>query len=87
VTKCNLIVGTTNNIAPMSTSIRQAAQGLIKKGEVISDGLLNMVEMAFRAYDPCMSCATHALPGRMPLEVRLLDSGGQLVERLTRGID
>jgi F420-non-reducing hydrogenase large subunit len=87
VTKCNLIVGTTNNIAPMSASIRQAAQGLIKKGEVISEGVLNMVEMAFRAYDPCMSCATHALPGHMPLEVRILDSTGQLVERLSQGID
>ncbi len=86
VTECNLIVGTTNNIAPMSISIRQAAQGLIKKGEVISEGLLNMVEMAFRAYDPCMSCATHALPGRMPLEVRILDSTGQLVERLSQGL-
>ena len=87
VTRCNLIVGTTNNIAPMSASIRQAAQGLIKKGEVISEGLLNMVEMAFRAYDPCMSCATHALPGRMPLELRILDSTGQLTERLSQGLD
>jgi F420-non-reducing hydrogenase large subunit len=87
VTSCNLIVGTTNNIAPMSTSIRQAAEGLITKGEVISEGLLNMVEMAFRAYDPCMSCATHALPGRMPLEVRILNSTGQLIERLSQGID
>jgi F420-non-reducing hydrogenase large subunit len=87
VTRCNLIVGTTNNIAPMSTSIRQAAQGLIKKGEVISEGILNMVEMAFRAYDPCMSCATHALPGHMPLEVRILDNAGRLVERLSQGID
>jgi len=87
VVKCNLIVGTTNNIAPISASIRQAAQGLIKKGEVISEGLLNMVEMAFRAYDPCMSCATHALPGSLPLEVRILDSAGQLVERLSQGLD
>jgi F420-non-reducing hydrogenase large subunit len=86
VTRCNLIVGTTNNIAPMSTSIRQAAQGLIKKGQVISEPLLNMVEMAFRAYDPCMSCATHSLPGRMPLEVRIMDSEGQLVQRLSQGM-
>jgi F420-non-reducing hydrogenase large subunit len=64
VVKCNLIVGTTNNYAPMSISIKQAAQGLIKKGKVVSEGLLNMVEMAFRAYDPCMGCATHSLPGR-----------------------
>jgi F420-non-reducing hydrogenase large subunit len=87
VTNCNLVVGTTNNIAPISTSIKQAAQGLIKKGEVISEGLLNMVEMAFRAYDPCMSCATHALPGRMPLEVRIMDDTGEVVELLRQGID
>jgi F420-non-reducing hydrogenase large subunit len=86
VTKCNLIVGTTNNIAPISASIRQAAQGLIKKGQAVSQGLLNMVEMAFRAYDPCMSCATHAWPGGMPLEVRILNDDGQLVERLTQGL-
>jgi F420-non-reducing hydrogenase large subunit len=87
VTKCNLIVGTTNNIAPMSASIRQAARGLIKKGRGVDQGLLNMVEMAFRAYDPCMSCATHAWPGRMPLEVRIMDSGGQLLERLRQGLE
>ena len=84
VVKCNLIVGTTNNYAPIAISIRQAAQGLIKKGEVISEGLLNMVEMAFRAYDPCMSCASHSLPGRMPLEVRIMDSAGEVVERLSQ---
>ncbi len=87
VSKCNLIVGTTNNIAPIAISIKQAAQGLIKRGTVISEGLLNMVEMAFRAYDPCMSCATHALPGQMPLEVRILDSTGEVVERLSQGMD
>jgi len=54
---------------------------------VISEGLLNMVEMAFRAYDPCMSCATHALPGSLPLEVRILDSAGQLVQRLSQGLN
>jgi len=84
VVKCNLIVGTTNNYAPIAISIKQAAQGLIKKGEVISEGLLNMVEMAFRAYDPCMSCASHSLPGRMPLEVRIMDSAGEVVERLSQ---
>ncbi len=87
VVKCNLIVGTTNNYAPIAISIRQAAQGLIKKGEVISEGLLNMVEMAFRAYDPCMSCASHSLPGRMPLEVRIMDSAGEVVERLSQFMD
>ena len=50
-------------------SLKKAAEGLIKKGAEISEGLLNMVEMAFRAYDPCFGCATHTLPGEMPLEV------------------
>ena len=64
-------------------SVKKAAQGLIKKGEV-NEGLLNMVEMAFRAYDPCFGCATHSLPGQMPLEVRLRNPDGEVVERLTQ---
>ena len=72
VTAVNLIVGTTNNHAAISMSIKQAADQLIKKGDV-SDGILNMVEMAFRAYDPCYACATHTLPGQMPLEVTIYD--------------
>ena len=86
VTKVNLIVGTTNNNAPICMSVKKAAQGLIKKGKV-TEGLLNMVEMAFRAYDPCFGCATHSLPGQMPLEVRLRDPQGQMVERLTQYMD
>jgi F420-non-reducing hydrogenase large subunit len=81
LTKVNLIVGTTNNNAPICMSVKKAAQGLIKKGNV-SEGLLNMVEMAFRAYDPCFGCATHSLPGQMPLEVRLRNSQGHIVQRL-----
>ena len=50
-------------------SIKKAAEGLIKGGNEIREGLLNMIEMAFRAYDPCFGCATHTLPGEMPLEV------------------
>ncbi len=86
VTKANLIVGTTNNNAPICMSVKKAAQGLIKKGEV-REGLLNMVEMAFRAYDPCFGCATHNLPGQMPLEVCLRDPQGNLVRRLTQYVD
>jgi F420-non-reducing hydrogenase large subunit len=86
VTKVNLIVGTTNNNAPICMSVKKAAQGLIKKGKV-NEGLLNMVEMAFRAYDPCFGCATHSLPGHMPLEVRLRDPQGNLVRRLTQFVD
>lgn len=82
VTKANLIVGTTNNYAPISMSIKKAAKSLIKKGTVVNEGLLNMVEMAFRLYDPCLSCATHSLPGKMPLEVIIRDANGEVVEIL-----
>ena len=83
LTKVNLIVATTNNAAPISMSIERAAKSLIHKGEV-SDGILNMIEMAFRAYDPCLACATHSLPGRMPLEVNVYNSEGDLVRKLRR---
>jgi F420-non-reducing hydrogenase large subunit len=86
LTKVNLIVGTTNNNAPIAMSIKKAAQGLITKGTVITNGLLNMIEMAFRNYDPCMSCATHSLPGQMPLEVVIRDADGNEIERLSQYI-
>ncbi|MBU7017942.1 MAG: Ni/Fe hydrogenase subunit alpha [Theionarchaea archaeon] len=75
--KVNLIVATVNNSPAICMSIRDAAKGVIKNGEV-SDGLLNMVEMAFRAYDPCFGCATHFLPGEMPLEVRIHRTDGTI---------
>ncbi|MCB9418752.1 MAG: Ni/Fe hydrogenase subunit alpha [Ardenticatenaceae bacterium] len=84
LTKVNLIVGTTNNYAPIAMSVKKAAQGLIKKGTVVTEGLLNTIEMAFRNYDPCMSCATHSLPGQMPLEVVIKDADGEEVERLSQ---
>jgi len=84
LTKVNLIVATQNNAASMCMSIEKAAKSLIKKGEV-PDGILNMIEMAFRAYDPCNACATHSLPGRMPLEVNVYNSTGDLVRQLRRG--
>ena len=87
LTKVNLIVGTTNNNAPITMSIKQAAAALIKKGTVITDGLLNKIEMAFRSYDPCLSCATHALPGQMPLEVVVVDADGNEVTRLSQYVD
>jgi F420-non-reducing hydrogenase large subunit len=87
LTKVNLIVGTTNNYAPIAMSIKKAAQTLIKKGTVISNGLLNKVEMAFRAYDPCFGCATHSLPGQMPLEIKIRDADGELVEVLQQYCD
>lgn len=84
VQKVNLIVATAHNYSAMNMSIRKAAQALIKKGQVASEGLLNMVEMAFRAYDPCMACATHTLPGQMPLEVVIYDSQGEITQQLSR---
>ena len=86
LTDVNLIVGTTNNYAPIAMSIKKAAQGLIKNGEV-NEGLLNMVEMAFRNYDPCMSCATHSLPGQMPLEIQIHDADGKLIDTISQYID
>ncbi|MFN2114194.1 MAG: Ni/Fe hydrogenase subunit alpha [Anaerolineae bacterium] len=84
ITKANLIVGTTNNYAPMAMSVKKAAESLITSGTVVTEGLLNKVEMAFRAYDPCMSCATHSLPGQMPLEVTIRSADGEVIERLSQ---
>ena len=67
VTNVNLIVGTTNNNAAISMSLKKAAEGILTGGNEIREGQLNMIEMAFRAYDPCFGCATHTLPGDMPL--------------------
>jgi F420-non-reducing hydrogenase large subunit len=87
VQKCNLIVGTTNNYAPISIAIKQAAKAFIGDGRVISEGMLNRVEMAFRPYDPCFGCATHTLPGQMPLEVRIHDAEGDVVDTLRQNIE
>ncbi|MEI6122963.1 MAG: Ni/Fe hydrogenase subunit alpha [Bacteroidota bacterium] len=84
VTKANLIVGTTNNHAPISMSIKKAAQGVIKKGVKVDDGILNMVEMAFRAYDPCFSCATHSLPGKMPMIVNIRKPDSEIIQSIRR---
>lgn len=83
VKRANLIVGTTNNHASICMSIKKAAQGVIKNGNV-NDGLLNMVEMAFRSYDPCYGCATHSLPGEMPIEIVVYDSKKNVAHRLER---
>ena len=84
ITKANLIVGTTNNNAPICMSLKKAAQGLIKKGVTVDDGILNMVEMAFRAYDPCFSCATHSLPGQMPMMINFRDMEGNITRQVKR---
>ncbi|UCD04903.1 MAG: Ni/Fe hydrogenase subunit alpha [candidate division WOR-3 bacterium] len=81
LTKANLIVATVNNSAAINMSIEKAARGLIKGGKV-DDGLLNMVEMAFRAYDPCFACATHTVDGRVPLEITIFDTEKKIVKSI-----
>jgi F420-non-reducing hydrogenase large subunit len=83
ITSANLIVATVNNSAAICMSVERAARGLIKGGKV-DDGLLNMVEMAFRAYDPCLACATHSVPGAMPLVVEIKGPDGELLHRLSQ---
>lgn len=83
VTACNMVVGTTNNNGPICMDVAKAAKALIHNFEV-SPGLLNMVEMAFRAYDPCNSCATHSLPGQMPLTAVIRNSDGSLYDIIKR---
>ena len=83
VTMANLIVSTTSNNEPMNRAVTSVARQFLD-GQQITEGLLNHIEVAIRAYDPCLSCATHAL-GRMPLSVDLVDAGGQLLDRRVKG--
>jgi NAD-reducing hydrogenase large subunit len=83
VTMCNLIVSTTHNNQPMNEAVRRVAKRYLS-GRKLTEGLLNHIEVAIRAFDPCLSCATHAL-GKMPLQVELLDATGQMVDRLRSG--
>ena len=82
VTMANLIVSTTNNNQAMNAAVREVARRYLD-GRELTEGLLNHIEVAIRAYDPCLSCATHAL-GRMPLEVRLVDAAGEELDRRCR---
>ena len=82
VRKANLIVSTTHNNAAMNAALRQVAARYLD-GQVLTEGLLNRLEVAIRAFDPCLSCATHAI-GRMPLTVELVSAEGLLVDRLTK---
>jgi F420-non-reducing hydrogenase large subunit len=86
IQKANLIVATQNNAARIAMSVEKAAKGLIS-AQNVSEGVLNMVEMAFRAYDPCHACATHSLPGSMPLVLRVRDRQGGTVATLRRDLD
>jgi NAD-reducing hydrogenase large subunit len=82
VTYANLIVSTTHNNHAMNVAVREVAKKYLN-GRKITEGLLNHIEVAIRCYDPCLSCATHAL-GRMPLEVTLIDAEGSEIDRLSR---
>lgn len=82
VTRCNLIVSTTNNNQAMNEAIRSVARQYLD-GHSVTEGLLNHLEVAVRAFDPCLSCATHAM-GKMPLEVTLLDAAGAVVDVMRR---
>ena len=82
ISYCNLIVSTTNNNQAMNEAIRAVAERYLS-GREITEGLLNHIEVAIRAYDPCLSCATHAL-GQMPLLVELRDAEGALVSSLRK---
>jgi F420-non-reducing hydrogenase large subunit len=76
-------VATTHNAPSICISIKNAAKALIKEGSV-TDGILNMVEMAFRAYDPCFACATHFAVGQMPMEIEIYDHKRQLIREIKR---
>ena len=82
VTMCNLIVSTTHNNQAMNEAVRSVAREYFD-GREITEGLLNRIEVAIRAYDPCLSCATHAL-GQMPLDVELIGPDGAPVDHVLR---
>jgi F420-non-reducing hydrogenase large subunit len=81
ITNINLIVGTTHNNAPINMSVKQTAKALIKDGKY-DQGILNTVEMAIRAYDPCMSCATHKLDGSLPVKLEIRDARGKVIDTI-----
>ena len=83
VTMANLIVSTTCNNEPMNRAVTKIANDHLSGVPEITEGLLNNIEVGVRAYDPCLSCATHAL-GQMPLEVTLIDSKGNTIDREAR---
>jgi len=85
VTRANLIVSTTNNNQAMNESIRQVASTYLD-GNALTEPLLNQIEVAVRAYDPCLSCATHAM-GKMPLEISLVNSNNEVIDRMEKRAD
>ena len=83
LTMANLIVSTTNNNEPMNVAVNHAAKQFMTGQKKITEGMMNAVEVAIRAYDPCLSCATHAL-GQMPLEMVLVDQNNNILDKKRR---
>ncbi len=83
LTMANLIVSTTNNNEPMNVAVNHAAKQFMQGQQKITEGMMNAVEVAIRAYDPCLSCATHAM-GRMPLEIVLVDNKNNIIDKKRR---
>jgi NAD-reducing hydrogenase large subunit len=83
ITRCNLIVSTTHNNEPMNRAVRWVANNVLNERPEITEAMMNQVEVAIRAYDPCLSCATHAL-GQMPLEIELFNHNGALIDERRR---
>jgi F420-non-reducing hydrogenase large subunit len=84
ITRANLIVATQNNAARIALSVDKVARALLDASKADDQGLLNMVEMAFRAYDPCHGCGTHALPGAVSLRISIRDAAGNLLRTVSR---
>ena len=85
MTFVNLIVPSTHNNSGICLSVKKAAKHLVK-GTSIPEPVFNRVEMLYRAYDPCLACGTHSLPGAMPLKIELYDTSGKLLKTQSRGI-
>jgi F420-non-reducing hydrogenase large subunit len=81
LTKVNLVVATQNNAGAISLAVKKAAERFIKGG-VVREGLLNRIEMAFRAFDPCLSCATHAMAEGIPLTVAIRNRSGEIIQEI-----
>jgi NAD-reducing hydrogenase large subunit len=83
VTFANLIVATTQNNEVLNRTVRSVAEDYLGGQAEITEGMMNAIEVGIRAYDPCLSCATHAL-GQMPLVIRVVDPGGRVISERRR---
>ena len=83
ITRCNLIVSTTHNNEAMNRAVRWVAENEISGQPKVTEAMMNQIEVAIRAYDPCLSCATHAL-GKMPLDISIVDAYGNILDEKLR---